>query len=319
MRPLGLREGNVLFMLDRQNPNFKKYRLPAPLNLRYTYENYIEDLRKYGGEESEDFSHLVLGQHGSPTYSLIPYESITHEPYDFFSYRFTGDDIQHSKQYKEKLGLPQIDEKHRRRTVLAIDTGYTDPTIIQVFCQDTHNIWRVHVRYRLTRVPFPEQANIIDWIATHYNVDHICIDAGSGGSGVAIIQDLMTDRFARHKHYRKIVSGHHFNETIIADSGSGDSIKVAAKASGAQLLARMIEDKSLRFSELDMEGVSQLSRVAPHRLTSGAQRYFVMSDRGGGESKDDHIFASFIVFMIALQTTLVSKRHTKKRLAMRWG
>jgi len=318
--PSGGREGNVLYMLDQQNPNFKKYRIPGPLNTRWSLSEHMEAMRKYGGEESDDFLHLVLGQHGNPVFALIPYESIVIESFEIYSYRFTGDDIQQGRVYKDRLNTPKLDEKYIERIVLAIDTGYTDPTVIQLLGQDKNGVWRTLVRYRLTRIPFPEQANIIDWIATHYHVDHICIDLGAGGSGIAVMQDLMSDRFSNHKAYRKMVSGVRFNDVLVTGQDpKGNDLKMQAKASASQLLARMVEDKSLRFSELDMEGVSQLSRVASHRLASGESRYFVMSDRGAGEAKDDHIFASYIVFMIALQTTLIEKRKNRKRLAMRWG
>lgn len=318
--PTGSRDGNVLYMLDQQDQNFKKYRIPGPLNTRWSLGDHMEAMRKYGGEDSDDFAHLVLGQHGNPVYTLIPYETITIEPFEIYSYRYSGDDIQQQRTYKDRLGLPKIEEKYTERVVLSIDTGYTDPTIIHVMGQDRAGIWRTLIRYRLTRIPFPEQANIIDWIATNYNADHICLDLGAGGSGIAVLQDLMSDRFSNHKKYRKMVSGARFNDVLITGQDpSGNDLKMQAKASAAQLLARMIEDKSLRFSELDMEGISQLSRVASHRLASGESRYFVMSDRGAGEAKDDHIFASYIVFMIALQTTLIEKRRVKKRLAMRWG
>ncbi len=55
--PNGLRN-SVLYILDMQTPKYKKYRIPAPNNPFYTYENYLDDLRRYGGEQDDRFQQL---------------------------------------------------------------------------------------------------------------------------------------------------------------------------------------------------------------------------------------------------------------------
>lgn len=317
--PNNQREGNVLFMLDQQNPNFKKYRIPAPNNIRWSLSDHIEALRKYGGEDSNDFLALVLGRHGIPTVNLIPYESIKTEPYEFYSYRYSGEDKVRIKTYKDVLSTPAINDKLREhRCVLAIDTGFTDPTLIQVFGQDAIGVWRVLVRYRLTRIPYPEQADIIDWIADSYRADHISLDLGA--AGVALFQDLLSERFPRQKQYVKRVSGVSFNEMLVSGTDpSGNELRVLAKEQASQQLARLVEGSLLRFSELDMEGISQVSRIASTRLPSGHNKYFVMSDRGAGASGDDHIYASFVVMMICLATTLLEKKKNKRRFTALWS
>lgn len=57
--PNGLRN-SVLYVLDMQTPKYKKYRIPAPNNPYYTYENYLDDLRRYGGEQDDRFQQLNL-------------------------------------------------------------------------------------------------------------------------------------------------------------------------------------------------------------------------------------------------------------------
>lgn len=57
--PNGLRN-SVLYLLDMQTPKYKKYRIPAPNNPFYTYENYLDDLRRYGGEQDDRFQQLNL-------------------------------------------------------------------------------------------------------------------------------------------------------------------------------------------------------------------------------------------------------------------
>lgn len=306
-------------MLDQQNPNFKKYRVPAPCNTRWSLADHIEALRKYGGENSNDFQSLVLGQHGTPTVNLVPYESICIEPFEFFSYRYSGDDKARDRAYKDILRTPELNKGLREQhCILAIDTGYTDPTLIQVCGQDRHGIWRILVRYRLTRIPYPEQADIIDWLVTEYNIDYTMLDLGS--AGVALFQDLLSSRFLKHKQYNKTIKGISFNEMITAGKDpSGNELRVNVKEFASQQIARMIEEKRLRFSELDAEGISQVSRIASNRLASGANRYFVMSDRGAGTSSDDHIYSSIVVMMTCIATALVENKRTRKRFSARWG
>lgn len=57
--PNGIRN-SVLYLLDVQTPKYKKYRIPAPNNPFYTYENYTDDLRRYGGEQDDRFQQLNL-------------------------------------------------------------------------------------------------------------------------------------------------------------------------------------------------------------------------------------------------------------------
>jgi hypothetical protein len=58
--PNGLRN-SVLYLLDMQSPEYKKYRIPAPNNvLGYSYEQYVKDLRRYGGEQDDRFQQLNL-------------------------------------------------------------------------------------------------------------------------------------------------------------------------------------------------------------------------------------------------------------------
>jgi len=196
---------------------------------------------------------------------------------------------------------------------LAIDTGYTDPTIIQLIALGEDNKWRTLVRWKLTRIPFPEQVIIIDWIATNYNIDMIGIDAGAGGGGTPIMQELFTDKY-KSKKYDKRVQGVLFNEMVVTGTDpSGAELKIQMKSYGGQQLARMISEKELIFSEMDYEGISQLERVAYQKRTDGSNSYYVMSEKGNGASKDDHIFASYVVF-IALMLRLSLKKITKRKL-----
>lgn len=170
----------------------------------------------------------------------------------------------------------------------------------------------------MTRVPFPEQAEIVDWLDNFYNFNIIAIDLGAGGGGIGLSQDLMSDRYPRNKQYSKRIHGVRFNDFIDqGEDSSGNALKTQAKSYAGEELARMITDGSLIFSEVDMEGMSQMERVAYQRQSNGTNKYFIMSDSGHGKSKDDHIFASYIVFILTLLTRMMEKPR-RKLIAPSW-
>lgn len=317
--PNGQREGNVLYLLDQVLDKFKKYRIPAPMNPRWSYTEHVTALKQYGGEDSQDFRNLVLGEHGEPSYTLVSYENLVREPYEFYSYRYSQDDKSNGKLYTDKLKLPKVAKEHTNRRVLAIDTGYTDPTLIQLLGQDAVGVWRTLVRWRLTRIPFPEQAEIIAWIDRTYDVDRLAIDLGAGGNGIAVMQDLMSERFPASRKYSKRIQGIRFNDVIIAGTDpSGNELKMQLKSYAAQTLAKMISEKELYFSELDLEGISQVVRISAQRLASGENRYLVLSETGAGAAADDHIFASYVCFVACL-AFMELRKERKKLFSASWG
>lgn len=79
-----------------------------------------------------------------------------------------------------------------------------------------------------------------------------------------------------------------------------------AKAYAANQLAQLIQEGRLIFSELDHEGMGELERVAKQKSTSGRDRYFVLSDRGAGADDEDHIFAAYIVWTLAIKSAVAN-------------
>lgn len=317
--PNGGREGNVLYYLDQKNDRFKKYRIPAHENPWYTREQNVQDIIQYGGnEETEDYLHLVLGQHGDPTFSIIPRDKIVTEPFDFYSERYSQTDKHAGRSYKQLFNLHKIPDSKNELAVLAVDTGYADPTIAQVICKDRNGVWRTWARYRMTRIPFPEQAEILDWLDNFYNFNIIAVDLGAGGGGIGLSQDLMSDRFPRTKQYSKRIHGVRFNDFIEqGEDSDGNALKAQAKSYAGQELARIITEGGLIFSEVDLEGMSQMERVAYQRQSNGTNKYFIFSDDGRGKSKDDHIFASYIVFVLTLLTRMMEKPK-RKLIGAKW-
>lgn len=315
--PSGGRDGNVLYFMDQRSKVFKKYRIPATENPYWRQSDHIEAIKQYGGEDSDDFQRLVLGRHGEAVVSMMPRDKMTTEDFPFYSHRYNQMHKHSGQDFRVALP-PHTLPKNVSHTVLAIDTGYADPTIAQVlgFDQST-GIWRTYARYRLTRIPFPEQADIINYLDDHYKFDQIAVDLGAGGGGIGLTQDLAA-RFPKHKKYLKRIVGVQFNQMLITgEDAEGNALRAQGKSLAGIELARMVTEGMLRFSELDIEGTDQLQRVSYQRRADGTNQYFITSERGVGKSDNDHIFASYLVFVLMLLTTALQKPKTKL-LSARW-
>ncbi len=296
--PNGVRN-SVLYLIDSQTPKYKKYRIPAPNNVMgYSYENYQDDLRRYGGEQDDRFQQLVLGRHGAAAYQVIPRESIQIETYPFYNMRYNSGHVAKGRRYDDVLQRPAI--KQHKRVMFAIDPGFADPTIIQVLGMDDKHVWRTLIRYRLTRIDFNEQQNIIHWLDEYYKPDQIVIDVGAGGNGASIMHNMMYGDTYKGRGYDKKYIGVQFAEKVLSGyDDEGEELFQDAKSFAATELARIIQEGRLVFSEMDFEGISEMERVAKKKTMSGRDQFFVLSDTGNGASEDDHIFASFVCFTLA--------------------
>lgn len=296
--PNGLRN-STLYDLDVRRPSYKKYRIPSPNNPYFTLDDWNDSLRKYGGIEEDIFQQLVLGRHGSASFQVIPRDAFTLEPFDFYGYRFSNNDKLKGKKYQDVLKLHLI--KDQDALVFSIDTGFTDPTVIQVIgIKGTE--YRTFVRYRLTKIDFPEQERIIDYLTKFYNPSRIAIDVGAGGGGAGMYQSLVSRaEFSAVNYTDKIVTVL-FNERVPVGRTEDDTeLTEVFRSWGSKEIARLVTEGSLIFSEIDVEGVSQLERLTRQKRMSGNDNYFVMGERGVGASDDDHIFASYLCFIYALR------------------
>lgn len=289
----------VLYQLDQKMPSFKKYRIPSPNNPFFTYQDWVDAIKRYGGEDTDLFLQLVLAKPGSAAFSVINRDAMIILPLPFYNYIYTSTHKAQGKSYKDSLQLPNLFKNHQG-IMLAIDTGFVDPTIIQLFVKES-GVWRAWARWKLSRIEFPEQEEIIDWIATHYSVSRIALDIGAGGGGNGMMQSLISrPEYASKKYDRRIIPVNFSEQVNMGDPDKDEIINVPRKTYAGNQIAQIIESGLLAFSEMDSEGISQIERIAKQKTPSGVDRFFVMSDKGTGISTDDHIFASYICFVTGL-------------------
>lgn len=296
--PNGLRN-SVLYSLDYSD-RYKRYHIPSHMNPFYTFEDDQHNIKKYNGEQDDRYQQLVLGRHGQAAFQVIPRESMIVEDYPFFSFQYNSGHINKGIKFEDHLKRPSLPDGVET-TVISIDPGFVDSAIIQVFGR-TKGVWRTYLRYRLRRIDFNEQQNIIHWIAQAYKSPIIAIDIGAGGNGSAIMHNLMFNETYRGNQYDKRMMGVQFGEKLLSGyDDEGEELFQNAKGYAANELAQIIQDGRLVFSSIDHEGMGELERVAKQKSTSGNDKYFVLSDRGAGADDEDHIFAAYVVWTLAIK------------------
>lgn len=269
-------------------------------------------MRKYGGIESDEYQQLVLGKHGTASFTVITRDQMQQKPYPLYTYSYTGTDIQQGRIFQHVLEAPVISGSYST-VVFGVDTGFVDPTIIAVMVLRDNGSWEIHARYKLTRVDFPIQEQIIDWLDTQYKPDKIGLDIGAGGGGTQILQSFIHRDAFGHKNYISRIIPVQFGERVpVGYNTEGKELFTTTKTLGASLLVQALQQHTLVLSELDQEALSQLERITRQRSIDGSERYYILSDKGTGASTDDHLFAALICFVIVIRDLSFMKRKRKK-------
>ena len=91
--PTGLRENNVLYFADEVSDDYSKHRTASHDNPRYSTSDDEENKKKYGGVDGEDYIHMVLGRHGSPTFAVFDRRLMQIENYPTYTISISGVDL----------------------------------------------------------------------------------------------------------------------------------------------------------------------------------------------------------------------------------
>jgi hypothetical protein len=308
--PNGLRT-SALYYADKRLAKYKRYRIPAHNNPYYTREDDIDNIKRYGGIDSDDYQQLVLGKHGAAAFTVLTRDQIQQDTYDFYRYRYTHEHVAQGITYQA------IFERHDfndySNIVAGIDTGYVDPTIISIIGRMSNGQWRLLARYELRRIDFPKQEEIINWLDTHYKFEKIGLDIGSGGGGTQIYHSFLYREQYRTKEYAERVVPVQFGERVaVGFDTENKELTQTTKTLGAALLVQHLQQHTLVLSNIDQECISELERITKQRSMNGEDRYFIMHEKGTGASEHDHIFASLICYAIATRDLSFQKRKRKK-------
>lgn len=313
--PTGLRENNVLWHVDQENSEFTKHRISALQNPRFTQKDYNKAIETYGGEESEDFIHLVLGQHGKPVYALFDRNMMQIDNDPVYKMILDGPKLFGDlNEYFNKISiLPGVPNKDAM-TIMGVDLGFTEPTAIYVLYLDRLSRLHFHLKLRLNKVDYYIQEKIIDWLDTKYKPAIIGIDEGSAGK--AVIPRLQEHADFIHKEFKKRIIPINFSSQIVLGTDSeGNEIKSKTKPFSVGVLQEYTMNHKIIYSSTDLETITELERMTYSKTPLGDIVYRTLTERGGKKG-EDHFTSALLCGTLAyyLQMESLEFRPQVKKL-----
>jgi hypothetical protein len=314
--PDGRRENSVCYHADQENSSYSKHRIPSDLNPRLTEEDRQRAVEQYGGEDSDDFTHLWKAQHGKPVFALFDRNQFDMSNDPVYRLVLNGIALQDNlSEYISRLSLfPGLPNKNNG-VIFGIDLGYTEPSAIVILYLDSHDRIHFHGRIRLDKVSYPIQKNLIDKLDDKFNPIIIGVDAS--GVGKPIVQDLLENNDYAHKDYNKRMFPIDFSSYIaIGIDSDGTEIKSKAKPLATSILQDYSNNHKIVYSHTDLEFISELERMTYTKNPSGDIVYRTLTQKGGKRG-EDHFTSALLVAAMAyyLKNDFTSYRPQRKSLA----
>lgn len=316
--PTGLREKNVLFNVDQEADNYSKHRVTAYDNPRVTPKAIQGFLDQYGGEDSEEFIHYVLGEHGKPVFALFDRTLFEIEKYPVWKLEIDGirqTDL--AEIYTRIDAFPKLTEKNYG-VVFGIDLGFTEPTAISILYLDGEERLRFHGRIKLSKVTYPSQEKIIDKLYNKFLPFVIGIDEGQSGKSVR--QHLLEEPEYKNKEYsQKIIPIDFSSSVIVGIDQDGQEVKSKTKPFTVSLLQEFSINHRVIYSHTDPDMIVELERMTYTKDINGNISYRTMTERGGSRGEDH--FTSALLCGVAAYYFARELNLTKpkpKLLGSRW-
>ena len=318
--PTGLRERNVLYHVDKENSSYTKHRVSALQNPRFSDRDKQEAIEMYGGEDSEDYIHLVLGQHGKPIFALFDRESMHIDDYPIYKMIIDGPKLfGNIAEYYNKLSIfPGLPNKNSL-CIMGMDLGYSEPTAIWIMYENQTGQLKFHGKIRLNKVDYYIQEKIIDWLDTKFSPMIIGVDEGSAGK--AVIPRLRDAIEFSHKNFKETLTPINFSSQILLGiDADGKEIKAKTKPYAVSILQEYTVNHKIAYSSTDTDIITELERMTYSKTPSGELVYRTLTERGGRRG-EDHFTQALLCACMAyyLKKENLNLSASKKKLAKaRW-
>jgi hypothetical protein len=296
--PDGRREKSVCYHADMENSAYSKHRISALQNPRFTDSDKQKAIETYGGEQTEDYLHLVLGQHGKPVFSLFDRSLMQFGNDNVYYLEVDGMKYQENiSEYLTRLSaFPGLPDKSLK-VFFGLDIGYTEPTAIVINYLDHQHLIHFHGRIRFNKVSYPIQEKLIDYLDTRF--DPILMGIDKGNTGMGVIHHMMQDSAYYTKNYvKRVIPIDYSSDIILGVDQDGKEIKVDTKEFAVQVLQNMSNDHKIVYSHKDLEMVTELERMTYSKTPSGNIIYKTLTVRGG-QRGEDHFTSALMSGILA--------------------
>lgn len=316
--PDGRREKSVCYHASEENSNYSKHHTTALQNPRFTEEDHQKAIEQYGGDDSDDYIHLVLGQHGRPVFALFDRGNFIINSDPVYKLSIDGLNLgQALGEYYQRISiLPPLPNKNHK-AIFGVDLGYTEPTAIYVLYLTEMGRIHFHAKIQFNKVSYPVQEKLLDLLDDKYDPVLIGIDKGSGGQGIHVVQTLTEHVNYAHKKYAKKLIPIDFASNIIIGVGAdGEEIKNKAKPLSVSVLQEYTNNHKIVYSSTDLETITELERMTYTKNPSGEIVYRTLTPRGGKKG-EDHFTSALLCASLAyyLQTDFLTFKPEKVKLA----
>lgn len=328
--PDGSREKNVLFECDQTDPDYISFNIAQTMMSWWTKQTEYEARKKYHAqvEDTEDYKHYVLGQHGMPSYSVFDRGRFLIEPYKINKLVITqpmidrtkrqGKDGQWRYHLEELITCPPVPSEFgvRPRIGLGYDVGFSpDPAVFFVLVETPGGSWRNLVRYVFERIEYPIQREALAWLDSVYHFNFMGIDMG--GPGKVQYQDLTgpTSDYIKYKFSERLFPVEFGSYMVVAIDEEGKEKKDQTKRVAVETLSRWVHERRLSFASEDINLMEELERTKFSRTMTGESVY---------RTSDDHQMAALMCAIMAYESkygvSVVVDREpiVPKLLSARW-
>jgi hypothetical protein len=298
--PIGVREKNILYFADQVSSTYSKHRVSALDNPRFSEKDHAQAIEQYGGSDSDDYIHYVLGQHGKPVFALFDRGNFAFGDDPVYKLTLNGTQIgEMLSEYLTKIDIfPSLPSKEDT-AILCVDLGYTEPTAIIILYQDRLGRLRFHGRIEMTKVSYPIQEKLLNVLDSKFHPALIGIDKGAGGQGISVVQHMLEDIEYAHKDYQKRLVPVDFSTSmVIGIDSDGNEIKSKTKPFATSVLQEYANNHKIMFSHKDLEMVNELERMTYSRTPTGEIVYKTLTQKGG-KSGSDHFTAALLCGIMA--------------------
>jgi hypothetical protein len=265
----------------------KRFHVPRLYEPYFNQEDKFNLIQTLGSENSNEYLQQVLALHGEPEWAVWPEESIR-ACIDKTEVKVGTGILSHhidfitisAKDYKDS-GNPMLFlqslkiPKGVTETILAIDAGYSEPTVVLPFMRINHK-WHLYTIIELIDRMIPDdQTEIIDYIANFYNAMIIPIDCTSA-DGRAVASSLQNPKREeyKNKNYDKRVIWVEFNKyfevgkRINEKTQEEEPIKEKVKDKTTTVLRQMFANQDF-FMYYSEELLVQFNAESQRRTSAG--------------------------------------------------
>jgi hypothetical protein len=173
---------------------------------------------------------------------------------------------------------------------------------------------KFHGRVQLTKVSYPLQEKIIDFLDSKFNPIIIGIDKGS--AGISVVQRLQDSNEFAHKNYAKKLIPVDFSSWIVLGIDTdGSEVKSKTKPFSVSVLQEYTNNHKIVYSSTDLELVTELERMTYTKSVNGEISYRTLTSQGGKKG-EDHFTSAMLCMVMAyyLNNEFILQNARKKKL-----